>query len=123
VVVAEQAAFGMGHSLAAGVVATGGAAGWLVALADMPRIAPASYRAVLDRLRAGASLVRPQHAGRPGHPVGFAAEWRGALQALSGDAGARSLVQAAGERLVLCPVDDPGILFDVDRPADLSPGA
>lgn len=121
VVAAPLAAQGMGYSLAAGVAAAAEADGWLVALADMPGIAPASYEAVLRALRAGAAVARPCYDGQPGHPVGFAGEWRAQLLALSGDVGARELVRAAGERLLRCPVDDPGVLLDIDRPADLSP--
>jgi len=120
VVNAAAAQFGMGHSLAAGVAASPDAAGWLVALADMPRLQVASHRAVLAALHAGASLARSEHAGQAGHPVGFAARWREQLLALSGDAGARQLVQAGAAELVRCPVDDPGVLFDVDLPGDLA---
>ena len=120
VVQATAAHRGMGHSLAAGVAASPDAAGWLVALADMPRLQVASHRAVLAALHAGASLARSEHDGRAGHPVGFAAPWREQLLALTGDAGARHLVQAAAAELVRCPVDDPGVLFDVDLPGDLA---
>lgn len=115
VVHCADARLGMGHTLAAGVAARRDAAGWLVALADMPDIAPASYRAVLAALAAGAGIARPQYAGRPGHPVGFAATHRAALLALSGDEGGRSILAAQRDALQRCPVDDPGILLDLDE--------
>lgn len=114
-----EARHGMGHSLAAGVAASPGAAGWLVALADMPWIRPTSYLAVVGALRAGATLAQPSHAGAPGHPVGFSASWFAQLVALRGDRGARELVSGAASRCVLCAVDDPGIHRDIDRPDDL----
>lgn len=120
VVAAEEAAFGMGRSLAAGIAASGDAAGWLIALADMPRIEAASYRAVLTALRGGAAIARPHYRGQPGHPVGFAAMWRADLLGLQGDAGARAILQSAAERVVACPVDDAGVLFDIDTPRDLA---
>ena len=43
------------------------------------------------------------------------------LARLAGDAGARDLLGLHGVRLL--PVDDPGVLADVDLPDDLSPGA
>jgi molybdenum cofactor cytidylyltransferase len=110
---------GMGHSLAAGVAASADAAGWLIALADMPYIQPASYRAVVDALQGGATLARPFHQGRHGHPVGFAAEHRGALLALTGDQGGKAILDAHPAALIACPVDDPGVLKDVDRPAQI----
>lgn len=110
---------GMGHSLAAGVRATPDAAGWLVALADMPFIATASHVAVADQLRAGASLAASEYQGQRGHPVGFAARWFDQLAGLTGDHGGRPILAAHSEQLVLCPVDDPGALRDIDRPEDL----
>lgn len=110
---------GMGHSLAAGVGAAADAAGWLVALADMPFIEPASHARVAQALRGGARIVVPEYQGRRGHPVGFAREWGSRLAALSGDQGARRIVAAFPEAVVLCALDDPGIVRDVDRPADL----
>lgn len=116
VVTCTEATHGMGHSLAAGVAATADATGWLIALADMPAIQPASIRCVAQALEAGAPLARAVHAGRPGHPVGFAQRFRSDLLALSCDEGARHIVQAHRETLRLCPVDDPGVLLDIDIP-------
>lgn len=110
---------GMGESLAAGIRATPDATGWLLALADMPFIAPGSYRAVAARLQAGARLAAPQYAGRRGHPVGFAEEWFARLAALTGDQGAKGILEGHRQELILCPVDDPGVIWDVDRPENL----
>ena len=119
-VVNADARLGMGHSLAAGVRAAADAAGWIVALADMPYIAPASYGRVADALRAGGSIVIPEYRGRRGHPVGFARQWGEQLMALTGDEGARRIVTAFPEAIVRCETDDPGIVRDVDQVADLS---
>lgn len=110
---------GMGTSLAAGVAATADAAGWIIALGDMPWIRPETIRALAEALRAGADLVAPFNAGRRGNPVGFAAGWGERLRALTGDRGARDLIAAQRGRLVLLPTPDPGVLLDVDGPADL----
>jgi molybdenum cofactor cytidylyltransferase len=118
-VVCPDARQGMGHSLAAGVAASADATGWLVALADMPYIQPASYRAVLNAMQGGATLARPVHDGLPGHPVGFSVEHRGALLALTGDQGGKAILEAQRTALVTCPVVDPGVLKDVDRPAQI----
>lgn len=116
VVTCADAAHGMGHSLAAGVAARPDAGGWLVALADMPAIAPDSIRIVAEALMAGAPLARAFHQGRPGHPVGFSRRFYADLLGLSGDEGARRIVQANLALLHKCPVDDPGVLFDIDVP-------
>ena len=110
---------GMGASLACGVAATADAEGWVVGLADMPWIAPATIRSVAEAIAAGASIAAPVHRGRRGHPVGFSAAHRDALMTLSGDEGARTLVAAAGVDLVRVDVDDQGVLRDVDTPGDL----
>jgi molybdenum cofactor cytidylyltransferase len=114
ILVCPDAALGMGHSLAGGVSATADADAWLVALADMPSIAPATIRAVESALRGGASLVVPTYGGRRGHPVGFGRDWLPGLMALSGDLGARALLESGADELTLVRVDDPGILRDVD---------
>jgi molybdenum cofactor cytidylyltransferase len=110
---------GLGTSLAAGVAATPDAAGWLIALGDMPWVQPQTILALTEALIAGASLVAPLYAGRRGHPVGFASPWRDRLMTLKGDQGARDVIAAHAIALVLLPTQDPGILLDVDTLADL----
>ncbi|MEN2473320.1 nucleotidyltransferase family protein [Burkholderia sp. GS2Y] len=118
VVYAPDTERGMGATLAAGVRATPDATGWLVALGDMPWIAASTYEAVTRALDTdGASIIAPAHRGVRGHPVGFAAHHYDALAALDGDTGARTLFASAPVQLL--DVDDPGILRDVDTPADL----
>lgn len=123
VVVCGDAAQGMGHTLAAGVRASNAAAGWLVALGDMPHVRVDTLRALRAALEGGASIVAPAYGGARGHPVGFAAGHRAALEALTGDAGARMLVRDAGDALVTLDVDDPGVLADIDTREDLERSA
>ena len=111
---------GMGTSLAAGVTAAAGAGGWLVALADMPWIQPATVRMLADGLRSGASMVAPVFGGRRGHPVGFSHHWGDRLLALGGDDGARSLLAEHADELVLLDTVDAGVLEDIDHPDDLA---
>lgn len=117
VVFAAGATRGMGASLAAGIDASDDAAGWIVALADMPRIATTTIEAVARTLDEGASLVAPFYGGQRGHPVGFGIEHRDALLALDGDSGAKSLLMS--QRVTRVDVLDAGILRDVDTPEDL----
>jgi molybdenum cofactor cytidylyltransferase len=111
------AAEGMGVSLAWGVRAAPLAAGWVIALADMPWIRSETIGSVVSALRSGASVVAPECGGRRGHPVGFASTLYGELIALVGDEGARSLLARHPPSLVA--TQDAGILRDVDTPADL----
>jgi molybdenum cofactor cytidylyltransferase len=110
---------GMGASLAHAVRASADADGWIVALADMPLVRPATIRAVAQALEGGAALVAPEYRGERGHPVGFARVYRERLAALEGDAGARDIVRAERERMTLLPCDDPGVLADIDTALDL----
>jgi molybdenum cofactor cytidylyltransferase len=111
---------GLGASLAAGIDATADASGWIVTLADMPFIRQETVAAVRAALEAGAVIAAPAYEGVRGHPVGFGAQLRAELAALAGDAGARSLIEAHPELLRFVPVEDPGILRDIDRPEDLT---
>jgi molybdenum cofactor cytidylyltransferase len=119
VVVAERADEGMGASLAAGVAAVEPDASVIVALADMPWIAPATIRRIAEAIASGASITAPRYRGGRGHPVGFASAHRPALLALRGDEGARAILTAHRDALMLLDVEDPGVLRDVDSPADL----
>jgi molybdenum cofactor cytidylyltransferase len=123
VIVCARADEGMGASLACGVAAAPADAGYIVALADMPWIVPATIARVAQALRDGASIAVPVHRGERGHPVGFAAWHRSALLALSGDQGARSVVEMDAAAVMAIEVDDPGVVRDVDRPADLAPSS
>lgn len=120
VVICPEARAGMGHSLAVGVAASLEAAGWLVALADMPFVQVATLRSVADALARGAALAAPFHNSQRGHPVAFAARWRDQLLALTGDEGARAVV--GNNRGLLSRIDtaDAGVLRDVDTPQDLA---
>ncbi|MEQ8800716.1 MAG: NTP transferase domain-containing protein, partial [Haliea sp.] len=66
------------------------------------------------------TVVTPTYAGEPGHPVGFGRAFFSALARLQGDRGARDLVRRAGSGRLCLPLSDPGILRDVDYPADLA---
>ena len=121
VVVCPNADEGMGASLAYAVRVAGEADGYLVALADMPFVRPTSIAAVRDALAAGAHIAAPYFRTRRGHPVGIAGKFRSELEALGGDEGARQLLAAHEAELVKVPVGDPGVIRDIDKPADLAP--
>ncbi|MBK6651689.1 MAG: nucleotidyltransferase family protein [Betaproteobacteria bacterium] len=106
---------GMGDSIAAAVRATSGANGWLILPGDLPLVQPETLFAVATALKAG-GIVVPVHAcaTKPerGHPVGFPVQYREALLALSGDKGAVGILRQADCKEL--PVNDPGVVADVD---------
>jgi len=120
IVMCENAAEGMGASLACAVRAAGDAEGFVIALADMPFIRSSTIAAVRDALAAGAPLAAPYFHARRGHPVGIGAQFRDELEALKGDEGARNIIAANEKSLRKIPVGDPGVLRDIDTPGDLS---
>lgn len=107
---------GMGHSIVAGVGATGDADGWLILPADMPLVRPATIRAVADGLERF-PVCFAQYRGIQGHPVGFGTELFSELMALQGDEGARRIVARYAAQAI--EVEDPGVHVDVDTAEDL----
>ena len=121
VVVCDNAAEGMGASLACAARAAGERGGYLVALGDMPFIRRSSIAAVRDSLAAGAPLTAPYWRARRGHPVGIAGSFHRALLELKGDEGAKKLLAANERQIVKIPLGDPGVLRDIDTQQDLLP--
>ncbi len=119
---------GMGASIAVGIAAARAefpkARGWLIALGDMPFVAPHTIRTIADALTrgdgnaSGISIVAASYGGRRGHPVAFGSELGDELIALHGDVGASVLMQSHDVRLVEC--QDPGVLRDIDTREDLA---
>ncbi len=128
VIVAEDAALGMSASLQAGIRASREAAGWMVALADMPLIKLDTYqqlvatfndqqRIIVPCLASETLSASPNFAAKEviyGHPVSFPARFEPDLLALKGDKGAKSILQQYPATVQQVFVDDPGILQDFD---------
>jgi molybdenum cofactor cytidylyltransferase len=93
--------------------------GFVIALADMPYIASDTIGIVANTISNGASIVIPTYQAQRGHPVGFAAKFRNALENLHGDEGARSIIKNHPNEVVLLPCNDAGILADIDTQEDL----
>jgi CTP:molybdopterin cytidylyltransferase MocA len=82
---------------------------------DHPRVGAATVAALLAAFReSGAPLVRPVHGERPGHPVLFAREVWGELEAPDLESGARDIVHRHHDEIHEVMVDDPGIAIDVN---------
>jgi molybdenum cofactor cytidylyltransferase len=114
---APDHAEGMAASLRVGIASLpDDVEGVFVFLGDMPRIPHAVLAPLAERLPAGGAAA-PVFAGRRGHPAVFARALFPDLMALSGDQGARQLLDRAGVARVEAP--DDGVLFDVDEVGDL----
>lgn len=105
---------GMLHSLQLGIAAAGEADAAVVALVDHPSVRAETVSALLRAHAQGpGAVLQPEYEGRRGHPFvvdhgAFAAILRAEPTAVT-----RDVLMAAGERLVV-PVDDPGVLEDID---------
>ena len=121
IVVCENAADGMGASLACAARAAGEAQAYIVALADMPFLRRTTIAAVRDALASGAKLAAPYFRARRGHPVGIAKPFYKDLLTLQGDAGAKKVLADNEQAIVKIPVGDPGAIRDIDTPGDLAP--
>ncbi len=93
----------------------------LVALADMPWVKPATVDALAAAFapHRGAEIAIPTHQGQRGNPVLIGRRFFSELGGLTGDHGARPMIARHGDAVIEVPVDDPGILRDIDRPEDL----
>ena len=108
-------------SVLAGVdaAATRGAEAVMVLPVDLPQVRPETVAAILGAFaERHPSIVRATHRGRHGHPVLFARAVFGELRAADPRVGARSVLHAHPARVLDVEVPDPGVLRDVDRPAD-----
>jgi len=93
----------------------------VVALGDMPSVAPDAVDALVAAYRAGAGdALAAAHDGRRGNPVLFDARYFEELAGVEGDVGGRELLLREG---VLVETGDPGVRRDVDVPEDLEPDA
>jgi molybdenum cofactor cytidylyltransferase len=113
-----DAAEGMAASLRAGAAAAGDAAGLMVLLPDMPEIETADLARLIAAFAADPD--RPLRAaagnGTPGHPVILPRRLLPALGRLTGDRGARTVLE--GEQVGIVPLPDRRAILDLDTPED-----
>lgn len=116
-VINESFADGLSTSIVRGVEAAGETpGGYLIALGDMPTIEGNTIAVLCAQIaRAGSGAIAvPAMGKRRGHPVVFGRGHREGLLALSGDKGARGLIEANENKLHEVVVDDVGIFADID---------
>jgi molybdenum cofactor cytidylyltransferase len=108
---------GLSGSLRAGIEALDGdVAAVLVMLADQPLLTAAVIDQLIERYRASAArIVAPFADGQRGNPVLFDRSLFGELRAVSGDQGARAVLQQRKDDVAAVEVS-PDVLVDVDTP-------
>jgi molybdenum cofactor cytidylyltransferase len=93
---------------------------WLLCPADHPALDPAVIRQLREARAASPvhSIVVPTFQGRRGHPLLI--DWRHVtgMRALPANVGLNVYVRQQGVDLLELPVLSPGVLIDLDTPAD-----
>jgi molybdenum cofactor cytidylyltransferase len=88
-----------------------------VLLCDQPAVSPALLQTLVATQRATEkAIIACRWNGAVGPPVLFMRKHFSALLAILGDAGARSVIESAGDDVAL--VEFPDGAFDVDTPED-----
>lgn len=111
-------ASGIASSLKAGIRALPeGAAGALVALADMPEVKTGDINRMVDAFAGsgGKAIVRATNGGKRGNPVILPRALFAEIGRLEGDAGARQLVETAPLEVIEVEIG-PAASVDVDTP-------
>lgn len=116
----RDARLGMSTSIAAGVQAVGAVDGVAIVLGDMPWVTPADLAMLRDAFVARPDCICvPVAGGRRGNPLIWPARFLDDLLRLTGDTGARGLLEQHAEAVHEVPVEGRGVLQDVDVPEDL----
>jgi CTP:molybdopterin cytidylyltransferase MocA len=114
---------GLSASLRAGVAAAaaGGADAVVIAQADQPLLdARAVARLIAARAPSQLDALRATYAGVPEHPTLLESSTFAAIERLTGDAGARTLLDDPATRVGLVACDGLGRPDDADTPAALA---
>lgn len=85
---------------------------------DIPLVRAETVRAILDA--SPGKLIIPQLGKRGGHPIRIPRARFAELMALDPARGLKGLVEARPAEVVRLPVDDKGVLTDVDTPEDFA---
>jgi len=115
-------ASGLASSLRVGIGAVGAAVdGALICLGDMPLVTRDHIDALVRAFEAAGdhSIYVPTHERKRGHPILWARRHFAEMAALTGDVGARGLLDRYAAEICYVEVGDPGISIDVDTPAML----
>jgi molybdenum cofactor cytidylyltransferase len=109
-------------SIKAGLRAVSGEAdAAIIHLVDHPTVLPTTFNQLVNAYQLSAKpILVTRCGGRRGHPILFDRSIFDELEQTRADVGARAVVNADAARVIYVDVDDPGVLLDLDTPADLA---
>jgi molybdenum cofactor cytidylyltransferase len=114
-------ASGQASSVRSGLAALPSAAsGALVLLVDQPLVSPMLINRLLEQssARPDAVAVIPRYQAQRGNPVILARSIFTELGQLTGDSGARTVLERYRERVMMVDLDDPAVITDIDTPEE-----
>ncbi|NNE35959.1 MAG: nucleotidyltransferase family protein [Rhodothermales bacterium] len=113
-------ASGIGASIAAGVSAARlDVPGFMIMMGDMPHVSIRTIQTMMQRFAEDPSRIYvPVHEGQMGHPVIFPKEFRYRLEQIEMSKGVQDLINEHALMVTQLPVNDPGVVSDIDCPAD-----
>ncbi|MBA3944350.1 MAG: nucleotidyltransferase family protein [Herpetosiphonaceae bacterium] len=111
---------GQSTSLIAGIRALGSDVDAVaVLLVDQPLVTPELLLCLVsEQAQWPEQIIAPSFCGQRGNPVIFPRGIWPELLTVTGDRGARAVIQRSPERLQLVPVDTSAVIDDVDTPAE-----
>ncbi|MEE9301525.1 MAG: nucleotidyltransferase family protein [Alphaproteobacteria bacterium] len=94
----------------------------LIALGDMPKVTSAHVTRLVAAFAPdqGRAIGVPTYRGRRGNPVLWAKAFFGEMERLTGDRGARGLIEKHRDQVYEIAMGDAGVLLDIDTPDDLA---
>ncbi len=88
-------------------------------LADQPLMERQTYNQLITFFKAKKpGILVPTYQNQAGNPVFFQRSFFKELLKIEGDTGGREIIRCYPEQVYRLAVDNPGILFDLDQPAD-----
>jgi len=95
--------------------------GVVVCLGDMPLVRFEHINQLINAFDPleGRAICMPVHGRKRGNPVLWGQQFLAEMSALSGDIGARHLLEEYSDQICEVAIDEDGILFDIDTPEKL----
>jgi molybdenum cofactor cytidylyltransferase len=114
-----RAAEGISSSILCGLRHAKPAGAYMFFMGDQPFIDAGLIRRLRKAFEAGGgAIVAPRYGGRRGNPVIFAARWKEQLEALTGDVGGKSVMDAHPDEVCYVDIADDRAGADIDARED-----
>jgi len=120
-VINDDPSRGMFSSIQTGLAVAGGDP-VLIIPGDMPFVRPPTVAAVLEACLRERAIVVPTYDGSRGHPIAFPSDVRKTVLNAPASSTLKEALASTGAARIELPVDDEGVLRDVDVPGDLTLG-